>query len=225
MVCLFITGATNVSAIRINEVEANPSGQDKGNEWIELYSENEVNVEGYYLQADDKTFNLSGTFSGYFIIQFTGLWIDNSNETVFLKNLEGIVDDTGVFADSGNDEKTWSFCESEWILITGTKNEDNGCDDEINEEETSEEVASEEDEENESLEAEIFQNNSSSNKENILNVSNENPKNKKIILKKLQNNVDITEETTPSYKLRKSIIYGFVSLCVLLVVLMALRKL
>ena len=30
------------SYILINEVEANPEGTDSGNEWVELYSENEI---------------------------------------------------------------------------------------------------------------------------------------------------------------------------------------
>ena len=32
--------------IRINEVELNPKGDDAGYEWIELYSEYEINLSG-----------------------------------------------------------------------------------------------------------------------------------------------------------------------------------
>jgi len=37
------------SAIVINEVEQNPAGEDRNNEWVELYSAEEINLDGYFL--------------------------------------------------------------------------------------------------------------------------------------------------------------------------------
>ena len=49
MVCslFMILMATNLaSGLRINEVELNPSGTDAGHEWVELYSEDSVDLQG-----------------------------------------------------------------------------------------------------------------------------------------------------------------------------------
>jgi hypothetical protein len=213
---------TNVLAIRINEVEPNPPGKDAGNEWIELYSENEFNLEGYYLQADNNIYNLSGSFSGYYSIQFSGLWIDNFNETVFLKNTEGIIDQTDVLTDSENNDKSWSLCNDEWILKVSTRDLDNGCE--------GEEINSEQEEVSENIKDNIKNKNieTDNNNETIEIAENQNifvkiTEKKKIILKNSKS--EFNEEITPAHRTRISIIYIFVGLCVLLVVLMALRKL
>jgi len=39
--------------IRINEVELNPAGSDGGKEWIELYSDSLINLEGWKLVNHD----------------------------------------------------------------------------------------------------------------------------------------------------------------------------
>src|SRR3989344_3390746 len=55
---MILTG--EVSAIRLNEIEANPEGTDSGNEWVELYSQDSVNLEGYFLEnGDGGIYNLS----------------------------------------------------------------------------------------------------------------------------------------------------------------------
>jgi len=41
------------SGLRINEVELNPPLDDSGNEWAEIYSESEINLEGYYFYIDE----------------------------------------------------------------------------------------------------------------------------------------------------------------------------
>ena len=72
LITLIIILISGVSAIRINEVEMNPAGKDYGNEWIELYSKEEVNLEGYKLMNNDGgELNLGGNFSGYFIYIFS----------------------------------------------------------------------------------------------------------------------------------------------------------
>jgi hypothetical protein len=76
-----------VSGVRINEVEPNPSGADSDNEWIELYSDTEINLTNWTLRdLDDNIIELNQTFSGYLIINLEGTWLRNTNESVFLYN-------------------------------------------------------------------------------------------------------------------------------------------
>ena len=59
-----------VSAIKINEVELNPEGSDSGSEWVEIYSEETINLESYTLTNNDGgIYELSGDYSDYFIIE------------------------------------------------------------------------------------------------------------------------------------------------------------
>jgi len=51
---LFVISASSLcSALRINEVEMNPAGTDTGNEWIELYNDGEISLEGYVIINND----------------------------------------------------------------------------------------------------------------------------------------------------------------------------
>ncbi len=116
-----------ISAIRINEVELNPEGKDAGAEWIELFSEDEINLENWKLINNDKDeFELNGTFSGYLIINFKSQWLDNKDEKIFLYKGEKLIDETDLLADSKNNNKSWQFCGS-WILADSTKGKENNC--------------------------------------------------------------------------------------------------
>ena len=46
---LMVISSELASAIVINEVEQNPAGEDRNNEWVELYSAEEINLDGYFL--------------------------------------------------------------------------------------------------------------------------------------------------------------------------------
>ena len=50
---IFLFLASGISAITINEIESNPAGADTGNEWVEFYSNEEVNLEGYKIINND----------------------------------------------------------------------------------------------------------------------------------------------------------------------------
>ncbi len=114
--------------IRINEIELNPAGTDTAEEWIELYSSNEINLSGWKLiNNDDDEIELNQIFNGYLIIEFNGLWLDNSDEKLFLYNNETLIDETDLFDDSNNNDKTWQYCSGEWNFITMTKNSENNC--------------------------------------------------------------------------------------------------
>jgi len=220
------------SGLRINEVELNPAGKDAGFEWVELYSEENVDLGIYSLHnGDGGSYNLSGTFSGYFTVIFPGAWLDNSNETVFLKRSVEIISQTPAFNDAKNNEKTWSFC-NEWKFISGTQNAANACDGGTQVFIQEEENGTEEDNG-----LSYLTNNDLNNSQTLLPGTNNNLPNivsnhsvaadnkpKKIVL----NNAKQEDEktiVTKTYKTRVGVIYAFLGLCVLLVVLIALRKL
>lgn len=118
-----------VSAIRINEIELNPTGTDSGNEWLELYSEKEVSLSGWKLVNNDgKEINLSQSFQGYLIINFSGQWLDNSDEKIILKdNNSNIAHETIILDDSYGDDRTWQYCNGNWKMADGTRNSANSC--------------------------------------------------------------------------------------------------
>lgn len=135
-----------VSAIRINEVELNPDGSDSGNEWVELYSEDEIDLTDWKLvNNDDDEFELidiQDSFSGYLIVEFDGRWLDNSNERVFLYNNESLIDESDEFDDGDNDDYTWQYCDN-WKFLSETKDSDNECGNDNNEDENNEDSNSE----------------------------------------------------------------------------------
>ncbi len=125
----------NISAIIITEIELNPTGTDAGNEWIELYSENEINLEGYkIINNDGKEINLSGSFLGYYAYISSKQWLDNEDEKVFLYKGSELVDETDLLKDSWNDGRTWQLCNL-WESKEQTKGKENNCTKEVVKEE------------------------------------------------------------------------------------------
>jgi len=118
-----------VSAVRINEIELNPAGNDAGNEWIEFYNPEEINLEGYkIINNDGDEINLTGTFSGYYIYKFEKQWLDNSDEKIFLYNRENLIFETKLFADNKNNNLTWNYCpDSDWQFLESTEKQENKC--------------------------------------------------------------------------------------------------
>ena len=92
-----------------------------------MYSENNIDLNGYYLQADDNIYNLNGSFSGFFIVYFDSQFLDNTKEIIYLKDENGIIDETIELSDSKNNGKTWQICENDWIFEEGTKEGNNDC--------------------------------------------------------------------------------------------------
>jgi len=131
---LIIFLLSSISAIRINEVEMNPAGTDAGNEWIELYNDGDISLEGYMIvNGDGKNISLNNTFNGYFVYTFAKQWLDNSNESVSLYKNSELIDKTDLFEDSKNDDLTYQFCSSSWKFITSTKGSENNCTEPIQE--------------------------------------------------------------------------------------------
>ncbi len=102
-ILILIILLANISAIRINEIESNPSGQDSGNEWIELYSKDEVNLIDYKLVNNDgDELWLSESFSKYYIYAFDKQWLDNTDEKIFLYKGGDLIDETDLVDDGEN---------------------------------------------------------------------------------------------------------------------------
>lgn len=122
--------AVLVSAeIRINEVELNPSGDDKGLEWVELYSNELMDLNGWKLvNNDDEIKNLNQTFQNYLIINFNEQWLDNENESIRLVNKnDSLIFQTPILKDAFNDNKSWSYCNGSWSLVSATPDSANNC--------------------------------------------------------------------------------------------------
>ena len=124
---MFVILISSVSALKITEFESNPEGTDAGNEWIELYSEEEVDLGNYKLVNNDgNEMVLNESFSGYFVYTFEKQWLDNSDEKVLLYENESLIDETEVFDDSKNNDMTWQLCDS-WEFKLSTKGKENSC--------------------------------------------------------------------------------------------------
>lgn len=117
------------AALQITEIELNPPGEDNGNEWIELYSPDRVNLDGYLLiNGKGKLFNLSGSLEGYQrIVVPTGNWLVNNNASILLLHGSSILQRALFLSDSSNDERTWNLCENEWVFSEGSPEAQNNC--------------------------------------------------------------------------------------------------
>lgn len=125
--------------IVINEVEANPSGLDAGNEWVELFNPlgEAVDLSGWRILTTHgvtKTYLIpQGTSIGpgaHLVIQFSSQFIDNENEQLILIDSAGNeVDRTLPINDDANDQRTWqrrsdgldNDAGSDWIFKTSTR--------------------------------------------------------------------------------------------------------
>lgn len=142
IILVFISLLSSVSGVRINEIESNPAGTDAGAEWVELFSEQEVDLDKWKLVNNDgDEFELDRTFSGYFVVEFSEQWLDNKDEKVFLYDRNNLIDESELFFDSANNDKTHQFCDS-WVFNSGTKGKENDCAGEEKEEEDNEDEKS-----------------------------------------------------------------------------------
>lgn len=214
-----------VSAIRINEIESNPIGSDSGNEWIELYSEEEINLESYYLEnADGDVHELSGNFSDYFIVHFNSQWIDNSDEKIYLKRSEEIIDETGMFDDNKNNGKTWNFCGNVWEFLDSSKEALNVCqEDSSNDGNENSETGEDEEDSGDGEREESSQEENEVVDEKEEKIQSETTG--KIILNSPKENSANKEFVSSEQKVRNGVVYGFLALCVFLIILLALRRL
>ena len=109
--------------IRINELLPNPEGSDDA-EWIELfnYGIEPLDLRGWSLEDASGTNYLINeslvvSQSGYVVLQreTTALSLNNSNETVYLKDPDGQVIDEFDYEKS-KESQSWSFFEDGWQM-------------------------------------------------------------------------------------------------------------
>ena len=132
----------------INEVDTNPNGDDSAgpSEWVELYNptDSDVDLSGWQIASTTvlkKTFTISdGTIiSPGELLTFTyqKLWFTDSNESVELRNIDGVViDKTPSVTDLQNNFLSWQRTYdgySGWEFALATAGSSNGKFAEINE--------------------------------------------------------------------------------------------
>ena len=147
LICFMILLISNISAIKINEIEMNPEDGRDGKEWIELYNdENEdIDLSGWevwegivnklvnpkrILTIPDETTLQTGE---YFIIEFSNK-LNNDGDYVLLKDSSGNeIDETGILKETSSSAKTWQLCDP-WEFLEATKGKKNNCENEVEEE-------------------------------------------------------------------------------------------
>jgi len=220
---MFVVLISNVSAIRINEVEMNPIGGSSGNEWIELYNDKNIEIdvsgwevwEGVYgeqgpkliLSIPEGTIIQKGSF---YIVEWSKAKLNNAGDFVILYDSNGTkIDETPLLKDKENNDMTWQLCDS-WEFKLSTKGGKNSCE-EVPEEPTEEKEANDELPEIEEYQG-IEEPVSKETTPIELQTINLNPK----VIKSEDDNENLSKSNYA--------IYGLVFFCVLLVVLFILRK-
>lgn len=118
-----------ISAIRINEVELNPYGSsDSGKEWLELYSEDYVNIVNWKISSSNgRNMSFNASFSGYYLLNTSyQLLTDNNNKLSLYNGLE-LIYETDILNDNKNDDGTWQYCNGNWNFTYMTRNSQNNC--------------------------------------------------------------------------------------------------
>lgn len=217
--------SSNVSALRINEVEINPAGADTGNEWIELYNEKEIDLSDYKIKNNDgQELALEGSFDGYYVINLEKQWLDNSDEKVFLYGGTELIDETDILEDAKNNDMTWQYCGS-WTFMKETKEKDNGCNGVNNEDNN----ADKNKEDNITKKDSVLKNvnemiNNKSSNENVKETEIE--KSEPIIPQtiKLTSKTIKSQDSSEEKSKNKFWIYGIIGLCLLVAILLWIKR-
>ena len=137
---------TSPGHVVINEIDINPPGDDSASisEWVELYNptDSEIDLGGWDIASTTvlkKTMTiLAGTTiqPGEFLTySYQSVWFTDSNESVELRDENGIViDKTPLLSDLGNDFTSWQrFYDGydldgsgDWKFVTSTAGSSNG---------------------------------------------------------------------------------------------------
>jgi hypothetical protein len=150
---LFLVGligpvyAQTADHVVINEVDINPTGDDSKSisEWVEIYNptESTVDLSNWKIASTTvlkKTLTLpSGTVilpGGFLKFSYTTIWFTDSNESVELRDDNGVVvDKTPLFSDLANDFSSWqrlydgynlNDSEKDWKFVSSTAGSTNG---------------------------------------------------------------------------------------------------
>lgn len=112
------SGPNGPDHVIINEAELNPPGTDTGNEWVELYNPtaSAVNIGGWKISTfagNRVTVTIATGTSipagGYYVVTYSGQWLDNKNEYLTLQDSAGVIvaNSTILMSDEADDERTW----------------------------------------------------------------------------------------------------------------------
>jgi len=140
---------TGLNQVVINEFELNPIGNDDELtilEWVELYNPtaSSVDIGGWTLSTTHGT-TLTVTIpsgmtieaNGYYIYERGQQWLDNTDESIILKNSSGVeIDRTPIESDGYDDDYCWARfpngydtdSSSDWRFQSPTKGASNGRD-------------------------------------------------------------------------------------------------
>ena len=141
MLAVFLLLVNFVSAVRINEVEMNPSGKDSGNEWIELYNDENQDIdisnweiwEGIYGSQGPKLIltiseNTTIAEKEFYIVEWGGSKLNNKGDFVIIyDSLKNEIDRTETLNDNKDNELTQQLCDGSWEFLEATKDSENAC--------------------------------------------------------------------------------------------------
>jgi endonuclease YncB( thermonuclease family) len=125
--------ATTSDTIRINEIELNPTGNDEGKEWIELYNpaEVDINIGNFEIRTSSESATIKlpsdaviGAGKTY-VLEVNQHMLSNTVESLILTDATGnIKDRTPSLVDRSDDERTWQRIpdgNNEWQFVEDTR--------------------------------------------------------------------------------------------------------
>jgi len=222
LIFAFILLLSDVSAIRINEVEVNPPGDERTlkNEWIELYNDEdiEINISRWIINDSIKKRHTipNETFmqsKSYYIINLNGAILNNNEEdlVILYDNYGNKINEMITLKDEQDNDLTHQFCSPLWKFRSSTKGSENNCSEEIQEPQTTQ---------NSTLEEETTENLTTSQQtiasQNKQEGGTYNPKatTKTIILDAIElNSKDIKSEENKEILKKNLALAGIVSFC------------
>ena len=223
LILMFVVLISGVSALKITEFESNPFGGSSEKEWIELYNDenSDIDISGWEiydgLSRPKKIFVVQNETiirsKEYYVIELSSAKLNNGGDFITIYDFSGTkIDETETLKDSSWSLETWQLCDS-WEFKLSTKGEENSCEEKEEPEEEEDEPEEEETEEKKVVEeyqeiAEIREEETGPIELKMINL---NPK----VIKSENDN----EKLNNNYAL-----YGFVFFCVLIIVLFVLRR-
>ncbi len=187
------------------------------------------------MDRDDNTFELDGiSFTGYYIL-VKPFSLNNDDEKIYLYDEDSLIDETDTLNDGDNDNKSWQFCNNEWIFIDSTKEKKNNCG-ESEEEAVEEDEEGNEEEESEEKPAEELTTQTEEPEEKPVEKPEEKPVEKPAEKKKeepktiqLNNPKNIKSYTVREYKsktqyIKEYAIYGFALFCVFVIIYLLIKR-
>ncbi len=231
LILIFVILISSISALKITEFESNPFGGSSEKEWIELYNDenSDIDISGWEiydgLSSPKKIFVVQNETiirsKEYYVIELSSAKLNNGGDFITIYDFSGTkIDETETLKDSSWSLETWQLCDS-WEFKLSTRGEENSCeeDEEPPEEETPEDPPEDEDEdERTAKEKKVVE-----EYQEIAEIREE--ETGPIELKMINLNPKVIKSENDNEKLNNNYaLYGFVFFCVLIIVLFVLRR-